>query len=227
VTKTTKTKTANSNARKAKIAKKARAAAEREERREKAAYHTYNMGSTVPVPKFLSEMTIELIKKMISEGLSLQQVKDSLSRHDYAVTEAYQHVVEERARDEADRKRGVTPLDFNQLSLIDLCYTTGRTLDYILETVKHAETQRQLVINAFTKRAEGISIVKDVKAEIPFPDPVIVVQQMADSDRLTGARHQFDFLLDEIKNVKSGQRAKADSYDLVTKAAALFAELIA
>jgi len=50
---------------------------------------------------------------------------------------------------------------------------------------------------------------------------------MTDSDRLTSARHQFEFLLDEIKNVKIGKRPKAESYDLVTKATALFAELIA
>ena len=220
-------KTMSANAQKAKIAEKARAAAEREEQREKAAYYASDVGDTILVPRRLSPMTRKLMSKLVSDGLSLKEIKETLSRHDYAVTAEYQHIIEDRARDEEAKKRGVTPLDFNQLSLIDLCYFTGKTLDYILETVKHGEAQRQLIVNTYTKRSEGISIVKNTKTEIPFPDPVLVVQQMVDSDRLTGARHQFDFLLDEIKNVKSGQRAKADSYDLVTKATALFAELIA
>jgi hypothetical protein len=197
-----------------------------EKQREKEAFHT-SRETTVPVSKNLSSATKKLMEKMISDGLSLKEIKNSLSRHDYAVTATYQYIVEDRARDAEAKKNGVKPLDFNQLSLIDLCYSTGRTLDYILETVKHAEAQRQLIVNAYTKRAEGISIVKDVKVEVPLPDPVVIVQQMVDSDRLVSARHQFDFLLDEIKNVKSGQRPKAESYDLVTKATALFAELIA
>ncbi len=202
-------------------------ATERAEEREKNAFYASNQGDTVSVPIRLSPTTHKLIEKLVSDGLSLKQIKETLSRHDYAVTEAYQYIVEERARDEEAKKNRVKPLDFNQLSLIDLFYSTGRTLDYILETVKHTEAQRQLIVNAYSKRADGTIIVKDVKAEIPFPDPVLVVQEMTDSDRLTSARHQFDFLLDEIKNVKSGQRPKAESYDLVTKAASLFAELIA
>ena len=197
-----------------------------EKQREKEAFYT-SREATVPAPKHLSSATQKLMEKLIDDGLSLKEIKNSLSRHDYAVTATYQYIVEDRARDAEAKKNGVKPLDFNQLSLIDLCYSTGRTLDYILETVKHAEAQRQLIVNTYTKRAEGISIVKDVKVEVPLPDPVVIVQQMVDSDRLVSARHQFDFLLDEIKNVKTGQRPKAESYDLLTKATALFAELIA
>jgi hypothetical protein len=186
--------------------------------------YTFEDGTWVDVT--LSRATVDFMRDAIKSGKSLAEIKELLSRRDSVVVRTYQSLVEDLKRDKEISDSKAKPLDYNQLSMITLLYNQGKNLDFVIDAVKHSEEQRILISNAYANCAEGVAPPETAQQKLPLPDPAIIVQQMADNDRLDGVRAQFDFLLDEIKSVRSGKRAKADSYDLVTKATQLFAELI-
>lgn len=184
----------------------------------------YNYKDGAWVPEYLNETTREFMRVLIKEGKSLQEIKELLSRKDQVVTRVYQLLVEDIKH---NKKIKAKPLDFNQLGLITLFYNQGKHLDFVLDAVRHTDDQRILISNAYMLCAQNIAPpAEGLQQSLPLPDPASIVQEMSDNDRLTSARAQFDFVLDEIKSVRNGTRAKSESYDLITKATALFAELI-